>query len=168
MGKRTVSNLSRETAVSRQTIYKKIRELNISYNGAEFMEADYNTLKKKLTAISNINKSKSSLPPVEEYEEKRERLESNEQSTLKERLKKAKEQYNFYDDLIQKFHAEIDEYFRINKKTTIMTHNGTESSIPAIISLEKHVKLNIALSKLISELESRVDADNGGEENPFV
>jgi len=89
-------------------------------------------------------------------------------ATMRMRLSAAKQEFDFNKMLITMFQAEANKYFRETGGTTMMSHNGAMVSIPAIVNLEKYVKLNIAVSKLVSELESDLDIDEDDLSDPFA
>ena len=89
-------------------------------------------------------------------------------STLKERLERAKIQYDINDNLIIACTREMKAYIEYTGKITCQSHNGAETVIPAIVQLRETQKLNIALCKLITDLEADLDLMHEEGENPFV
>lgn len=180
MGRRTISNLSRELKISRPTIYKKIKELGIKKKAEEeYSEKEYELLKKHLFIISNSNKKikeeikqldRPTILPEDAEEKYLTNLldeNDNQKNTLNLRLQNAKQEYNYNRELIVKFQTEADNYYKTTGKTTALTHNGTLAAIPAITNLDKYIKLNIGLSKLISDLESDLDLEGDPGDDPF-
>lgn len=174
--KRTVSNLQRETGISRPTIGKHAKHLNLKYNEDyeytlddwELLKADLGTIAKnkiirKKTILPIITKNKTAAKKITTKN-----LSKDEISTLSERLLKAKSQYNYNDNLIATFQNESDSYVRENGTTNIVGINGSISTISTIVQLEKYVKLNIALSKQITDLETLLDLSNDNGVDPFA
>ena len=89
-------------------------------------------------------------------------------ATMRLRLTAAKQEYDYNKLLITMFQAETDQYFEENRKVTTTARNGAITVIPSIVNLEKYIKLNIALSKLISDLEGDLNLEEEGGENPFI
>ena len=89
-------------------------------------------------------------------------------ATMKLRLTAAKQEYDYNKSLITMFQAETDQYFEKNRKVTTTARNGAITVIPSVVNLERYIKLNIALSKLISELEGDLNLEEEGGENPFI
>jgi len=180
MGRRTISNLSREMKVSRPRIYRALERLGIEKKaGDEYPLAEWELLKKELATTSKDNKQK--LTDADNVDRavkggskkakneimKSTKLKDVEQGTLRLRLQNAKQEYDYNRELIMVFQRETDEYAAMFGKTTMRTNNGTEAAIPSIVNLEKYIKLNISLSKLISDLEGDLDLEDGEEDDPF-
>jgi len=88
-------------------------------------------------------------------------------ATMRARLVAAKQEYDYNKMLITTFQGEAAAYYKSQGTTTMMSHNGSMVSIPSIVNLEKYVKLNIAVSKLISDLEGDLDIGDIDDEDPF-
>ena len=178
MGRRTVSNLSRESGVSRETIYKHLRKLGIEKK-TEYPPDEWETLKKSISWAAATAKSKkvdalniSACEIGSRFENEAagagvNQLSADEKSTINTRLHNAKQEYNYNRMLTVGFQRETDEYLAEHGKTTMLNHNGTLSPIPSISNLEKYVKLNITLSKLINDLESDLDLSLDGGDDPI-
>jgi hypothetical protein len=172
--------MSRELFVSRPTIYKKIAELGIEKK-TEYPLDEYETIKKELMTLSSAAKKKkadaagiektataaAAAMATKEARQNVNAVSKDEKSTLSQRLQNAKQEYNYNRELIVSFQTETQIYVREFGKTTIATHNGVMAPIPSISNLEKYIKLNIALSKLISDLEGDLDLTADEGENPF-
>lgn len=162
MGRRTISNLARELKIDRKTIYRKLEELNIASTGDEYSVEEYNFLKNQLKVVKCEYSCSAANLDTSQI------LSGDFISTIKERLKKAKEQYNYNQSLISSFQNEIQTFIEKHKKTTIETNKGMQT-ISAITNLEKYSKLNIALSKQISEMEETLDLMSDAEgADPFA
>ncbi|MCL2216670.1 MAG: hypothetical protein FWB91_06565 [Defluviitaleaceae bacterium] len=80
-------------------------------------------------------------------------------ATLRERLACAKADYDFNRALLTAFQMETEAFYRAHGRTSVTANNGALIPIPSVTSTEKYIKLNIALSKLISALESDLDLE---------
>jgi len=183
MGRRTISNLSRELRVSRPRIYRAIDRLGFEKKaGGEYPLDEWEMLKIELSTVAENNywrredaksvtraaktAAKKTAVTAKTYPE--ESLAGINHSTLKVRLDKAKQEYDYNRRLITSFQAETDEYIKTYGRTTVMSHNGAMTAIPSILNLEKYIKLNIALSKLITDVESDLDLAAEGGADPFA
>jgi hypothetical protein len=147
--------------------------------GGEFSLSEWELLKSGLSGVSekNLHKAKDAqqvsgikkdMSEINDVSRlKTAAISGINHATLQERLYTAKQEYDYNRGLIIVFQDEISAYFKEHGRTTVMTHNGSMSAVPAVTNLEKYIKLNIALSKLISELESDLDLDVDGEDDPF-
>ena len=180
MGRRTISNLSRELKVSRPCIYRAIERLGLEKKAGEsYPLEEWEALKQELKLTSEAGKQKrddtkkfkkalTSAAKATAKQKPDKGLSEIATSTLQDRLNRAKQEYDFTRRLIMSFQAETDAYYEMHGKTTIMTNNGAMGVIPSITNLEKFVKLNIALSKLITDLESDLDLEGEGADDPFA
>lgn len=178
MGRRTVMNLSRELKVSRPTIYRAIESLGIEKKaGKEYSSDEWELLKEALSGISESNRKKradakavhkTAKTSAKKALKEIDGLSGVDTSTLQERLKNAKREFDYNLGLIEIFQSETDTYVKQFGKTTIRTHTGTETAIPSIANREKYIKLNIALSKLISDLEGDLDMSVDSGDDPFA
>ena len=172
--RRTISNLSREIKVSRPCIYRAIKRLSIENKGGELSPDEWERLKTELSSAANVNKQKKADAKKIELTEpivhnvQSTKISDIDASSLKERLACAKQEYDFNRGMITMFQAEASAYFEVEGKTTMQAHNGSMSTIPAVVNLEKYVKLNIALSKLINDLENDLDMEVDGGDDPFA
>lgn len=164
MSRRTVSNLSRETKVSRPTIYKHIEQLQIDRpkSGKEFSVEDYQRLQDSV--LKKPPKRKKEIPKINEevqviYDDP---LISDKGTTYK-RLAIAKKDFEFNQKVIEHLKQEIDDIKAENGNYAAVNGNGATSTIPQLNKLEQYVKLNIQLSRLISNLESDLDLENEGD-----
>lgn len=181
MGRRTISNLSRELKVSRPRIYRAIDRLGIEKKaGGEYPLNEWEALKQELTSTAGVSRQKrqdaNAIKQTSKAALREEAAKTKDAavisgvaaSTLQVRLDMAKQEYDYNRMMISVFQAETDVYVMEHGRTTIMSHNGSLAAIPSITNLEKYVKLNIALSKLISDLESDLDLSADGEGDPFA
>jgi len=88
-------------------------------------------------------------------------------STTRERLADAKAKFDFNAGLIRGFKEEITNYITKYGSLSTVAKNGAATTLPAVRSLETYEKLNISLSRLISDLESELDLDIDEPQNPF-
>jgi len=95
------------------------------------------------------------------------KLSRVETATIRERLNHAKFDYDFNRVLLLAFQAETNAFFKAHGRTSVTANNGALIPIPSVTSTEKYIKLNIALSKLISTLEADLDLEVGGEDDIF-
>ena len=92
-------------------------------------------------------------------------LEANSQNNTYEiRLSNARNDYNFNQSLIKRFQDEIKQAQSLLKDAG----NGGVGIISQVSQLEKYQKLNIALNKLISDLESDLDLRSVKDEEESV
>ena len=179
MTRRTISHLSRELRVSRNKIYRTLEQLGFEKKaGAEFPLDEWEKLKAALLSAADISEQKrSGAKKVKKSAKAAAEIIADKEpspllgdvtnSTLWERLGKAKQEFDFNRRLIESFQAETEAYLEKYGTTTVLSHNGAMTAIPAIGNHEKYVKLNIALSKLISDLESDLDLSAEGGEDVF-
>jgi len=170
--RRTVSNLSREMMVSRPTIYKALERLGINKRtGGEFTAGEWERLKTGISCSSENNKKKKTdagkVANTKAAKNDGVYISGTDAATLKERLNFAKLEYDYNRNLIVLFQDEASAYIKEEGRTTMMSHNGTATSIPAVVNLDKYIKLNISLSKLISELENDLDMEVDVGDDPF-
>lgn len=178
MGRRTPSNLQRETGVSRNTIYKKATELNLpkmlELPNREYSIEDYERLRNLV--LKTKEKKDDQEQAAEEYQKvalkskdkniKVKKL-SLEENTSWERLKDLKEQYDYNLKMIISFKNEAEAYREKHGTTSMKTAQGTFKTIPSIGEIDTYTKLNIRLNKSISELEKELDLNDKKEDDPF-
>ena len=82
-----------------------------------------------------------------------------ETATLRERLKNAKQEYDYNRRLVDMFQSEIDSFYLENGRTFVVMKNNAVAAIPAIANLDKYIKLNISLAKLIGDIEADLDLE---------
>ena len=177
---RTISNLSREMKVSRPSIYTIMERLEIKKPGQkELTPIEWDALRRALSARGGVGGTDA--PPVAVTQSANEvvndiaKLASDgitsatvDAATMHLRLSAAKQEYDFNKKLITMFQHETDMHFASTGKLTVVRSNGALALIPALVSLEKYLKLNISLSRLISDLEGDLDLDEDGGEDPFA
>ncbi|MCL2171186.1 MAG: hypothetical protein FWB71_03455 [Defluviitaleaceae bacterium] len=173
--RKTISNLSRQTKVSRPTIYYAMERLGIAKCGAkaEFEQDDWERLHGEISAIA-ARKNKAA--PIKGGSDSISakiglglRLNDIESSTLRERLQNAKREYDHNLLLIEQFQSETKAFINEHGSTSMKLSNGAMAAIPAVSNLDKYSKLNIALSKLINSLEQDLDLEiDGGGESIFA
>jgi hypothetical protein len=145
-------------------------------SGKEFTLVEWEALKNCLSKAEQVSKQKEAdaeqlrqaVPAETDKPNKIVKISCIDTATMRARLAAAKQEYDYNKMLITMFQSEAHSYFKSTGKTTMMTHNGSMSPIPAIVNLEKFVKLNIALSKQISDLESDLDIGEDSADDPFV
>lgn len=160
--RRTISNLSREIGISRKTIYKHLARLKIlkTEKGEEYTLSDWNRLKDSILSVDQSNHVVINTSIESKETEKKLDVDK---STIRQRLLNAKEEYDFNRKMIQILQKEIDAHIRIKQSTVDQNHMKTSSVIPQIDRHEKYIKLNIQVSKLISDLEADLDLESGNE-----
>lgn len=172
--RRTITNLSRITNVSRQTIYKHIDKLKIVKPPpkTEYPEIDFEIIRRSVLKqpydelLQSRNVSVKSQPTVN-IEPKLEDLDAN-VGTTRYRLDNAKQEYQFNRKVITDLQEEIHEDQAKQGDLKAVNGNGAKSTLPQLATLEKYTKLNISLSKMISELEGDLDLQvDEVEEDPF-
>lgn len=165
----SISKLSQMIGVSRQSIYnfcdkygidaKKIKQEDVERIKEYYLTQE----KEKSNNYSNVLKT------CAKKRQKASKLSNEEVSTLKERLKNAKEQYNFNQFLIEMYTDEIDSFQNTNGTLAIPCSNGSMSMIPQVKYLESYQKLNMSLNKTIDELETKLNLIEKDEDDfdPF-
>ena len=187
--RRTISNLSREFMISRPSIYRIMERLGISKQGQkELSPVEWDALIREIGSRSGTS-TVASHPGVNQSKQNRHANNFNtdteainsfiriceakktsdreDAATVWNRLKAARQEFDYNKQLITMFQYDTNMYYRENGKLTTFSTNGQAVAIPSIAGLEKYVKLNIALSKLISELETDLDLEEGGGDDPF-
>ena len=185
-------NLSRELRVTRPTIYKAMERLEIEKKaGNELSLTEWEALKQNLSRTAENNRQRRSdaenikitseiankivteasdedtTDTKSDKSKKQLKISSIDTATMRARLAAAKQEYDYNKMLITTFQGEAAAYYKSQGTTTMMSHNGSMVSIPSIVNLEKYVKLNIAVSKLISDLEGDLDIGDIDDEDPF-
>ena len=190
LARQRVSDLAAEFGLTRKTVYKHLADMGVKPNGQDgFSGAALALVRETLAGCREIRqgvvRDNDALDAVRtgadcgvEAEDERSTppepdgrpvaLNAERQSTLEARLANAKSEYNYNAGLITMFQRGIDAYVRENGKTTAVSNTGVEATIPMITSLEKYIKLNVTLSKTISELENELKLSAGAEgSDPF-
>ena len=171
--RRTVSNLSRQLKISRPAIYRAMKRIGITPRpGGDYTDTEWDSLRTELSkstrAAEATGKDSIELATLNSRFGKgsgvsgtHKRLSDEESATIQERLSNAKWEYDYNCGLIELFQIEITEFFEKNRRTTAQMNNGVMAPIPAVTSMEKYIKLNISLSRLIDGLESDLDLEVG-------
>jgi transcriptional regulator of acetoin/glycerol metabolism len=170
--RKTVSNLARQLNVNRQRIYRTLKRIGIEPrgNGSEYTTDEWDKLSEALTADTRIlnhtqtdnSKAESICTGNDNVSGENvsiSQLHTIDTATLRERLSNAKRDYDFIRVMLESFKAETEEYYRNEGRTFVVGSNGNLVPIPSVVNSEKYIKLSMALSKKISELERDLDLE---------
>lgn len=161
------AKLAKELGTSRETI-KNLSKKKGNGTGeltAEVEEEIRNevAINQKLKA-DNLDKVEMLKQSNAKFKPKVRRIDKQAYSSMHDVLKDAKDRYVANEEIIQKLQNEI------NNQDVMMNGNinGTVSIIPQLTSIERFIKLNIALRNQIIEIEAKIGIDGKeSEDDPF-
>ncbi len=156
----SIGVISNEIDVSDKTLYKIAKKLGLDTKKIGDKEKQMLIDECKST-ISNKKKSKAFVEATKKVKvEKSDDISMISGSTLEQRLIKAKKDYDYVSQSIDKYKKLID--LQGAGKTNV---NGTTTSNPFAKDVREFIKVKIALDKSISELEEKLKLSKSTSED---